>query len=1177
MVSDVPALGPGSRVAGYRVEQQLGAGGMANVYLARHEQLGRQVALKILSPSLRVDKDFRQRFIRESRAAAKVDHPNILPIYDAGESDGWMFIAMRYAREGDVSSLLQEHGALSPELTMSIIVPIADALDAAHDAGIVHRDVKPANMLLDARRDVDIHVYLTDFGITTVMAENDLTQTGVVIGTPAYMAPEQAEGSRVDGRTDQWGLASSAFTMLGGSPPFTGGSTIETLYAIVSQPAPSLKSLRPELPSAVDAVFARAFEKSPGNRYASCNEFADALINALGIASGTGSSWATNCTPVAGSGTLPDEPPDGGPYPGAEFPARRPDSLDIPLKASFRYVHEPSRADDDALPSLGNDELIAELEKRLRHSRGGTFLITGFRGVGKSTLVMRALDELSTRSGPSDVVVPVALSVARSTTTERLLFAIVRRVFETLSDQGVLERLPSQTRHALLVSYMRTSLSYTETQTRSTQQSAGLNVGLGPGKLVKEVADIAGPQLQMSASRSKSLATEAAFLAYSETDVEYDLMRIISLVNRTLDIPPDRRSWWRGLRPRWLHRRGLIAPPRLRLVIVLDEVDKLTMDDKGMAAVEELLSGTKNVLTMSGAHFLVIAGPDLQDRAVRDAARGTGVYESVFGWRLYIPCMWDAPERLISDVVSDDQRQVKDMIEMLVHYLRFKARGVPRRLVQEVNSFVSWPDDQPCIRIGPRGLERVQFYAQIERIMRTFLEGSNRTTLFPVALDEDRWRLGSYFVVDWILQSEGNPFTAADLFPENDDASFDPLLRISRRSIDRLLDHLADHEILEIVRSDGAMNTVVADVKESTEKVFRLSREIQRILYGLAERWDKASALPLTPATGPRQAGTPPVLRMIAGRYEIGDIISQGSLSTVFKGRDVITGQQVAVKLLLTALADDAVALARFRREAEISRKLNHPQVVHTYAFIDGPDDFVIITERLVGQTLQEVVQNEGIMSPGEVAGMGQVLASALTYLADQQVVRLDLKPGNIIMADRGPVIAELGIALVQDTDAPDITVTGMFVGTPAFMAPELFTGNEADRRSDIYSLGLVMHYCLAGKHPWEDLPHIADIGNAVLNERIYMSGLGISQQFQAVLERATARRPDDRFPDAAALGDALRQTPEWQALGRGPEESETAVTLDIAALGDALRQAPEWPATRADIPRVGEDPVETE
>ena len=607
------AAGDPVPIAGYRIEAQIGAGGMAVVYLARDERLGRQVALKVLSPHLGADRDFRLRFIRESRAAAAVDHPNIIPVYEAGEAaDGVLFIAMRYVRDGDATALLQQ-GSLSPELVMSVIAPVADALDAAHGAGIVHRDVKPGNMLLD-RRPSRTHVYLTDFGITTFTQDDSLTGPGMAVGTPAYMAPEQVAGLAVSGQVDQWGLACSAFTLLTGTQPFEGSSLAVVMYGVVSGPAPTVTSRRPELPDAADSVFARALAKAPGDRYASCGEFAEALSTALGLGT-VAAGWrrsspsapprfasrssAQAAAPIearqpvtASSESLTvaasspaSAPPEAeqtrvrpsGQRPSERQPPSEPGApeareedfyeyllvpaslLDIPLKQSFRYVHEPSRADDDALPSLGNDELIAKLEKRLRHSRGGTFLITGFRGVGKSTLVMRALDELSARSGPSDIVVPVLLSVARSTTTERLLFAVVRRIFETLHDEGVLDRLPAQTRHALLVSYMRTSLSYKETQSKSSQQSAGLNVGLGSGKLVKAVADIAAPQVSMSASRSQSLATEAAFLAYSETDVEYDLMRIISLVNRTLDIPVGRRSWVHRLRPRWLQRHGLVA------------------------------------------------------------------------------------------------------------------------------------------------------------------------------------------------------------------------------------------------------------------------------------------------------------------------------------------------------------------------------------------------------------------------------------------------------------------------------------------------------------------------------------------------------------------------------------------------------------------------------------------
>jgi serine/threonine protein kinase len=1169
---------PGPRIAGYRIERRIGSGGMSHVYLARDERLGRQVALKVML-SRHADRDFRVRFIRESRAAAAVDHPNIIPVYEAGESGGELFIAMRYVRDGDAGTLAQRQGQLSPELVMSIITPVAEALDAAHEAGLVHRDVKPANMLLDQLTD-RTHVYLTDFGITIFTQDVNITDAGAVIGTPAFMAPEQFNALPVTGQTDQWGLACSAFALLSGRPPFAGWPLPKLFYEVVNGAAPSITSIRPELPATADSVFARALAKDPGDRYASCGDFADALGAALGLAS-VAMTWrrpsASSSPPRAASRQAEpaadasgvkasEEPADWSPPPGAGPSAGSPSGegqsgeappdardagsyeyqflpaspLDVPLRQSFRYVHEPSRADDDALPSLGNDDLIAKLEKRLRHSRGGTFLITGFRGVGKSTLVMRALDELSARSGPSDIVVPVSLSVARSTTTERLLFAVVRRIFETLHDERVLDRLPAQTRHALLVSYMRTSLSYKETQSKSNQQSAGLNVGLGPGKLVEAVASIAAPQVSLSASRSQSLATEAAFLAYSETDVEYDLMRIISLVNRTLDVPPGRLSLLGRLRPRWLQRHGLVAPPRLRLVIVLDEVDKLTVDDKGMAAVEELLSGTKNVLTMSGAHFLVVAGPDLQDRAARDASRGTGVYESVFGWRLYVPCVWDAPDRLVEDMVIDSARDDKDKIDMLVHYLRFKARGVPRRLLQEVNSFVSWDDDRPRLQIGARDLDRIEFFAGIEEILRAFTDGTDRGSFFTAAIDTDRLRLGSYFVVDWILASKGTPFTATELLYEGEDAKFDPLLHLDKTSVDRLLDHLADHGILEIVRGGDAMNTVLPDVK--VEKSYCLSDGIRRILRRMPDR----TVTRVTP-TASRGAGASGQPRVIGGRYEVGDLIGQGSLSSVYKGRDVVTGGQVTIRLLPSALNADPVALARFRREAEITRNLDHEQVVQTYAVLDGPNDYAIITERLLGQTLQQQVRDEGAMQPGEVVGMGQVLADALTYLAGKQVVRLDLKPANIVMADRGPVIADLGIALHEAAAATMITATGPhLIGTPAFMAPELIRGDPADSRSDLYSLGLVLYYCLARRLPWEDLPNIMGIINAVLFEDLDMSGLGVSSALRAALERATARNIAERFPDAASFGAALRETPEWLEYQTGPKPAREVTRRDF-------------------------------
>ena len=215
-------LGVGARVGAYRVERQLGRGGMAAVFLAFDERLGRLVALKVLAPELAADQGFRTRFIRESRAAAAVDHPHIIPVFDAGEADGLLYIAMRYVPGGDVGTIVRREGPLSPERAAAVIAQVAAALDAAHAAGLVHRDVKPANMLVDARPGRSDHVYLSDFGLSkkAAAASAGLTGTGQFVGTWDYVAPEQIQGRPADERSDQYGLACAAFELLTGAPPF---------------------------------------------------------------------------------------------------------------------------------------------------------------------------------------------------------------------------------------------------------------------------------------------------------------------------------------------------------------------------------------------------------------------------------------------------------------------------------------------------------------------------------------------------------------------------------------------------------------------------------------------------------------------------------------------------------------------------------------------------------------------------------------------------------------------------------------------------------------------------------------------------------------------------------------------------------------------------------------------
>jgi serine/threonine protein kinase len=288
----------GSRIAGYRLEGRVGAGGMAVVFRARDERLRRLVALKILAPLLAADGAFRRRFIRESRAAAAVDDPHIIPVHEAGEADGVLFIAMRYVAGGDVRALLRRMGSLSPQRAAAIISPVASALDAAHAAGLVHRDVKPANILVDAQLGRPDHVYLSDFGLSkATLSSVVLTGSGQFMGTPGYSAPEQIQGQPVDGRADEYSLACAAFELLSGAPLFPRDHPTAVIWAHMSEKPPPLTSRRPGFPPAVDHVLARALAKAPQDRYASCREFADALRKTFGLApydSGSGSVSLTD-------------------------------------------------------------------------------------------------------------------------------------------------------------------------------------------------------------------------------------------------------------------------------------------------------------------------------------------------------------------------------------------------------------------------------------------------------------------------------------------------------------------------------------------------------------------------------------------------------------------------------------------------------------------------------------------------------------------------------------------------------------------------------------------------------------------------------------------------------------------------------------------------------------------
>lgn len=274
----------GMDLAGFRIEGRIGRGGMGVVYRARDIQLDRAVALKILPPELAQDDGFRKRFIRESRLASSIDHPNIVPIYRAGELDGQLFIVMRYVEGSDLKTVLRREGALGLERSVGLITQLARALDAAHARGLVHRDVKPGNILVvpsEEQQEAE-HVYLTDFGLTKpASSEASMTDSGAFLGTVEYAAPEQIEGAEVDARTDVYGLGCVFYECLTGKVPFAGPSAAAIMYAHLFKDPPSVTGAAPMLPSRLDAVVSTALARSKEDRYSTCRELLVATRSAL--------------------------------------------------------------------------------------------------------------------------------------------------------------------------------------------------------------------------------------------------------------------------------------------------------------------------------------------------------------------------------------------------------------------------------------------------------------------------------------------------------------------------------------------------------------------------------------------------------------------------------------------------------------------------------------------------------------------------------------------------------------------------------------------------------------------------------------------------------------------------------------------------------------------------------
>jgi serine/threonine-protein kinase len=379
------------KIADFRPVRYLGQGRRAVVYLAQDERGRRQVALKVLTPELARDAAFRGTMLRESRAAAALEHPHIVPVYEAGIAGQSPYVAMLYVPGGDARSLLNRLGPLSPGAASEIIAQAASALDAAHAHGLVHRDVKPANLLLGAAAGAADavpqssgdggcgQVYLCDFGMARDFSLGEIIATGQLGRTLDYVAPEQIEGRALDGRADLYSLACAGFELLCGTPPFGQEQGQTVMYAQLYAPPPAATARRPALPAAVNRVLATALAKNPADRYATCGQFAEELRDALGLRPGQ-----------------PNAPPRS-PAPGRPGPPA--DSALVPATAGPGSAQQESSAGPGQPGSDRPDEPASGVPQRLRR-RFTWFLLPAGAVAGVVAAVVAISILLASRPAP---------------------------------------------------------------------------------------------------------------------------------------------------------------------------------------------------------------------------------------------------------------------------------------------------------------------------------------------------------------------------------------------------------------------------------------------------------------------------------------------------------------------------------------------------------------------------------------------------------------------------------------------------------------------------------------------------------------------------------------------------------------------------------------------------------
>ena len=751
----------------------------------------------------------------------------------------------------------------------------------------------------------------------------------------------------------------------------------------------------------------------------------------------------------------------------------------VPLLQTFRFIHEPIGT-TNTTRFIGRQNEMESLAERILFSEGGSFLVTGYRGVGKTSFinqVVRRLEESlpwAERLLGETRIVDIYLNVARPVQPSEIMHHIIRRMHDRLIETGIFHLLGGDLRDALRLSYLRTSLNMARKLAETSERSFGFNEASIGGEWMK-----AALKMSWSSKRSRTQNIETSFLGYDDKSAEHD---IISISRRLADgyLKPLTRFERLKLLFGGVEQKRV----RIKVVFVFDELDKLEEftpqgDGDQRPIIDQILGGLKNLFTTSGVTFVFVAGKDLQERWLEDVGKGDSVYESVFSYDKYLPCLWTDVDSICDGIVDSSHILApydSQVFEEFKKYLAYKGRGIPRRIIRTFNEYVEWSGNQLALAFTRKNIRFIRFFAGLQDILV-----ANESRLADHSHEEalgtqsDKRRLGIYYLIDWILRQGTGEFTLNSVLNASKRLSAKIALaeEIAPQVTEKILDVLMTADYIQEVAKPkdrvviGDANALIG-ASAGEEKRYKISPRRLGEMAGLMGELEADLKLDSSISDVMTPAGKS--ITSI-GRYKVVGPIGRGGMGTVYEGTDARSGARVAIKLLSESVSPDLSA--RFEREALIMSELNHPNIVRLYDWGRGEYGLYIAMEFLDGPTLEEVMTRQSKLRLDVVVAITRPVAEAVQYVHEKGFVRNDIKPSNIMLTAGGRVcLLDFGITRPlgsrPELQSKFISEAGMVIGTLRFMAPEQAYGEPVDQRSDIFSLGVVVYHLLTGVFPFE-------------------------------------------------------------------------------------------------------------